>query len=123
MHELDGILESDDVVAAGFVDQVDDRGQGGGLARAGRPGDQDQAGLDVGQAPDLRRQPELVDGHGRAGNDPKHGRGPAPLAEQVDPEACKTRHLVGEVGVAGGLELLPAFGRRNRLQHVLEVRL
>ena len=43
VHELDRILDRDDVVLAVLVGVVDHRGQRGGLAGAGRPGDQHQA--------------------------------------------------------------------------------
>src|SRR5881397_1590835 len=40
MYELDRVLDRDDVVRAGAVDQVDQRAQGGGFPRAGRSGDE-----------------------------------------------------------------------------------
>jgi hypothetical protein len=43
VEELDGVLHGEDVHRLGLVDVVDDRGQGGRLARAGRAGDEDQA--------------------------------------------------------------------------------
>ena len=42
MHELDRILQRDDVHRLRFVDLVEDRGQGGRLAAAGRAGDEDE---------------------------------------------------------------------------------
>ena len=43
VHELDWILDGEDVTLEVVVDVVDHRGQGGGLTGAGRSGDQDQA--------------------------------------------------------------------------------
>ena len=43
------------------VDVVDHRGERGGLAAAGRPGDEDQAALFLGDLLQHRRQAELVD--------------------------------------------------------------
>ena len=42
MQVLDGIFDSDDVLALGGVDAIDERRQGGGLSGTGGPGDHDQ---------------------------------------------------------------------------------
>ena len=43
MHELDGVLDGEDVGLARVVDLVDHGGQGGAFAAAGGAGDQDEA--------------------------------------------------------------------------------
>ena len=45
MHEFDRVLQRDDVDRLGLVDLVQHRGQRGGLAGAGRAGDQHQPGF------------------------------------------------------------------------------
>ena len=61
VHEFDRILDGEDVLVALGVDLVDHGGQRGGLARAGRAGDQHQAARLVAQLADHRRQSELVE--------------------------------------------------------------
>src|SRR5436190_2094377 len=62
VHELDRVLDRDDVVLAVLVGVVDDGGQRGGLAGAGRPRHQDQALVQHGRFLEERRQPEVVGG-------------------------------------------------------------
>ena len=61
VHELDRIFDRDDVARVLAVDQVDDRGERGRLAAAGRAGDQHHARLEIGEAVHDRRHAELVD--------------------------------------------------------------
>ena len=56
VHELDRILDREDVVAPRAVDLVDQRREGRRLARAGRSGEQDDAALLFGEFGDDRRQ-------------------------------------------------------------------
>jgi len=69
---LDGVLDSDDVLVPLGVDLVDHRRQGGGLARAGRAGDQDQPARFVAQLFEHRRQPQVGDGGDLEGNRAEH---------------------------------------------------
>ena len=73
VHEFDRVLDGQDVVVALAVDLVDHRGQRGGFAGAGRPGDQHQSARLVAQLADHRRQSQLVEGLDLEGNDTKHG--------------------------------------------------
>src|SRR4029079_16053146 len=63
VHELDRVLDGEDVARAFAVDEVDHRGERGGLAAAGRPGDEDEARAQLGELADAggggeRRQAE-----------------------------------------------------------------
>ena len=58
VQELDRVLDRHDVQRLGPVDDVDERGQGGRLARSGRAGDQHQAAPQLGEAPDRFGQAE-----------------------------------------------------------------
>ena len=89
------------------VDLVDDGGQGGRLARAGRPGDQHEPARLVAEGVQDLGQPEFIDGLDVHRDEPE-GRGERPLVEEdVDTEAGLAVQRVGEVDLPVGLELLP----------------
>jgi hypothetical protein len=87
VEHLDGVLDRHDVDGVVGVDVVDHGRQGGGLARAGRAGDQHQAAGLLGQAGDHGGQAQLPDGHGPLLDPAQHHPDRAALAEGVDPEA------------------------------------
>ena len=91
---------------AGPVDLVDHRGKGGGLARAGGPGQQDDPALLLGQLGDDRRQQQLLDRADAEGNRATDDRDGAALAERVDAEARQPGQRVGEVDLVLGAELV-----------------
>src|SRR5256885_6493903 len=62
VHELDRILEADDIEAARLVQVIDQRRESGGLAGAGGAGDQHHALVEIAQLGDDRRQRELLEG-------------------------------------------------------------
>ena len=117
VHELDRILEADDVQAPRLVELRDHRGERGRLARAGRPGDQDHALVVVEQFGDHRRQAERVQRRGRGRDRAKHRAHPGFLAEQVHAVAAAFLADVGEVQVVSAGELA-ALGRRHDLVDV-----
>ena len=90
---------------------LDHRGQGRGLAGAGRTGHEDQATLLVGELTDHLGQAHLVEARPAEPQGPEHGRHRATLAEHVDAEASDAGERVGEVDLARGLEPLDPFGR------------
>ena len=61
VEELDRILDRDDVVGAGAVDLVDQRRERRRLTGAGRPGDEDEAARQLGEAREAVRQAELLE--------------------------------------------------------------
>ena len=73
LHDLDRVFHGNDVVLAVLVADVDQGGEGGGLAGADRAGDQHQAVRVVHQFGDgfrvLGQESEFVQGFGLAGND------------------------------------------------------
>ena len=110
VEHLDRVLDGDDVAAALAVDPVDHRGDRGGLARAGRPGDEHQAALLLGEALHLRGQAELVE-VGDLRRDPAHDHGErAALAVDGDPEAAEAGDAEPGAGLTGGGELVLAGG-------------
>ena len=67
MHELDRVLDGEDVVRRLLVDQIDQRRQGRGLAAAGGPGDQHQPLVVVRQPGELGGRPRSASVGGSAG--------------------------------------------------------
>ena len=99
VHELDRILDGDDVIGAVVVAVVDHAGQRRGLARAGRSGDQHQAARQHAQvAEDLRRL-QVIERQDDRGNVAEHRAGAAVLVEGVDAEARQLGDLERKVGL------------------------
>ncbi|QYU70180.1 TonB-dependent receptor [Leptolyngbya sp. 15MV] len=109
---LDRVFHRHDVAVVVLVDVVDHRRQRGGLARSGRPGDQehpswsaDELAADLWQADGLERQ-QL------AGDEPEHHREVPSLSEDGDAEAGHVAVGEPEVRAADLLKLeLVALGR------------
>ena len=119
VQHLDGVLDGDDVPAHRVVDVVDHRREGGGLAGAGRAGDEHQAARLEREALDDVGEVQLLEG-GDLGRDLAHGHADAAaLAEHVDAEAPEGRRRVGEVDLvvlAEAADLLVGHdGRRDVL--------
>src|SRR5262245_21899951 len=85
---LDRILDGDDVVVLLFVDDVDDGGLRGALARAGRTSYQHQAIAKLGDITQLRRQTERLERRNVSWDNPHDNRIDATLLKYVD---AKTR--------------------------------
>ena len=99
MDELEGILQGQDMLFAGGIDQVDHGGQGGGLARTGRAGDQHQPFFQMGHLPDPFRQAQVVRGQDLAGDDAEDRGDSLVLHEDIAAEAGQTGNGVGKVQV------------------------
>ena len=97
---LDGVLQRDDVVGVGLVDDVDERGQRGAFAAAGGAGDQHEAALFVHHLDDAVGDAQLL----RLGNvqieDAGDQRRGVALAKDVDAEAPDAEDGVGEIDLA-----------------------
>ncbi len=91
MQVFNRVLDRHDVLMTFGVDFVDNRSEGGRLARAGGPGDQNQASRALGEFGDRRRQSELLKTHNLEWNGPKRGGHRAALHEDVGP---KTRQVL-----------------------------
>ena len=107
MHELDRILDRDDVARARAVDVVDHRRQRRRLARAGDAGDEDEPALLLAHLLDRRRQVELVEPGHLGRDDAQHHAGLAALLEHVDAIADPVGRAVAEVGIVMDVELRP----------------
>ena len=105
VHELDRILDRDDVVVAVPVDVVDHRAERRRLARAGRPGHEHEALRQPAQLQDVRREAELLGGQDLARNHAEDGARPLAIHEDVGAEPREPDDLVREVRVVPGGEL------------------
>ena len=113
VHELDRILDRDDVVGAGAIDVVDHRRQRRRLARAGRAGDEHEPLLQVAEVEDVRREPEPLGGQDLGRDDAEDAADAEAVHEDVGAEARQPGDLVGEVGVVPRLELFAVLRRRD----------
>src|SRR5581483_638656 len=100
VQEFDGIFDGQDVVSAGFIDQVNDGRQGGGLSRPGWSGDQHNPVLQ--RRDRLQRSGKVQVGNGRnlRRNHPHYDRVGSPLPEDVYPETRVLRQAVGQIAGA-----------------------
>ena len=123
VHELDRILDRDDVILPRPVDVVDHRAERRRLARAGRTGDEHQPLVQLAELQDVRRQPELLGGQDLRRDDAEDRAGPLRSAKTFDAEAREPGDLVGEVGVVPIGELLAVLLRHDRRQQLDDHRL
>ena len=96
-HVFDRVFERDDVAFEVVVHVFDHRGEGGGLAAAGGPGQENDAARRFGQFFADRRQAELIEG-GDLAFDVPHGHGPlAAMLENVGAETPDALDVIGEI--------------------------
>jgi hypothetical protein len=113
---FDRVFERDDVPVLAAVDRVHHRGQRRRLARAGRPGDDDQPAGQVGQLVADLREEELLERADLVVNGTEGQRDRVPLEVGVHAEPPDAGDLVGEVGVAELFEVGPALLRQDFLE-------
>ena len=112
---LDRVFHRDDVPVEVHVDVVDHRGQRGGFARAGGPGDQEQAAGAADQVAADLGQPDLLEGQEFVGDLAAAHGDIAALAEDRDAEAGGVAVGEAEVGAPLLLEFLLVPLGRDRL--------
>ena len=114
---LDGVLQGDDVAGAGVVDAVQQRGQGGGFARARLAGDEDDAAAVGGEIGHHRGQGQLLQRGDMVGQQTDGGGDAALLAEQVDTGAGDAGEGTGQVQLTdGGHGLVNVTGQLAGIQ-------
>ena len=91
VHELDRILDREDVVGAVAVDLVDHRGERRRLTGAGRAGDEDEAARLHRELGERGRQAELLERLQLLGDDAEGGAERLALEVDVDAEAREAR--------------------------------
>src|SRR5581483_2173869 len=107
VEELDRVLDRHDVDGFRRVDQVDEAGQRGALARAGGAGDEHQAPLEGGEVGHGVGQAQGPEGDDLVGDDPHDGADAVALAQDVDAKASDAGDGVGRVELEVVLEALP----------------
>ena len=117
VHELDRVLDRDDVVGPGPVDQVDHRRERGALARPGGPGHDHQALGEVAEVLHLAAEAHLVRGPDAGGDDPEDRHRAVPVAARVAAEPGQALDLVGPVGVARLAKLADLARRHDAVEH------
>jgi hypothetical protein len=123
VHELDRILDRDDVAGPVPVDVVDQGGERGRLPRAGRPGDEDEPLGELAELQDVLGEAELLGHRDLRGDLAEDAAHPHPVHEQVAPEARSAGDLVGEIGVVPRLELFPLDPRGDGEEQLADLRL
>ena len=106
VDELDRVLDRHDVLGALGVDLVHHGRERCRLARAGRPGHEDQPLGPVGELLDHRGESELVERPDLDGDDPDRGRDRAALTIDVAAEPCQALDAERQVELVVLLELL-----------------
>ena len=97
VYEFNRILDGQDMAILVLVDMINHRRQGGGLARTGRTGDQDQAARHINEIPKHRRTSQIIQGLNDGRNGAEHARRPPVLIKGVDAEPGQLGNLEREV--------------------------
>ena len=121
VHELDRVLDREDVVGARSVHLVDQRRERRRLAGAGRAGDEDEAARLLGELVQGRGEAELLERLDRFGNEAEGGADRAALEVDVDAEAREARDAVREVELPLDLEVLLLLAREDPVDELLRV--
>ena len=121
VHELDGVLDREDVLGARAVDLVDERRERRRLPRSGRAGDEHEAARLLRELVQRRRQAELLERLDRLGDEAEGAAERAALEVDVDAEAREPGDAVREVELALDLEVLLLLGREDLVQQLLRV--
>ena len=120
VHELDRILDRDDVIGARPVDEVDQRAERRGLAGAGGARDEDESLVQLTEALHFGRDAHLLDRDDRRRNLAEDGGGSVAVLECVRPKASDAGNLVGVIGVVGFREFVPVALGHDRAEHQFE---
>ena len=121
VHELDGVLDREDVLGARAVHLVDQRGERRRLTGAGRAGHEHEATRLLGKRVERRRKAELFERLDRLRDETKGRTDGAALEVHVDAEAGQTGNAVREVELALDLEILLLLAREDLVHELLRV--
>ena len=116
VHELDRVLDRENVVAAGAVDLVDDRRERRRLTGTGRPGDENETARILGEAVQDVREVQLLERLDLLRNEPERRSDRFALVVDVDAEAREARHRVREVELTLQLEVLLLLAREDAIE-------
>ena len=121
MHELDRVLDRQNVSVQVVVDVIDHRRQGGRLARAGRAGHQHQPARFLREVGELSRALQFLERQHARRNGPQHRRRAAVLVERIDAEARKTRQVEREVRLQVLVVLLALRVVHDVVDHAVDI--
>jgi hypothetical protein len=121
VHELDRVLDREDVVGAVAVDLVDHRGERRRLTRPGRAGDEDEAARLHRELGQRARQVQLLERLQLLGDDAERRPERLALEVDVDAEASEAGNGVRGVDLPLDLELLLLLGREDAVEQLLRV--
>ena len=119
VHELDRVLDREDVLGARAVDLVDQRGERRRLTGAGRAGDEHEAARLRRQLVQARRQAELLERLDLVRDLAEGGAERLALEEDVDAEARDAGNAVREVDLPVDLEVLLLLARQDAVEQRL----
>ena len=119
--EFDRVLDRDDVHAAFAVDDVDHRGEGGGLAGARRAGHEDESARLEEEFLHRLGQADLLKGEQGGGNHAEHAAPALALLEHRHAEARAVLVRDREVGAAVLFDLGDLLGRHHLLAELVRV--
>ena len=119
VHELDRVLDRDDVLGAVDVDVVDHARERGRLARAGRAGHQHQPARQHAQVLEHLRRVQVLERLDQRRDVAEHGAGAAILVEGIDAEAGEVRDLERKVGLEELLVHLPLLVVHDVVHHAV----
>src|SRR5690606_16841173 len=97
VHELNGFLDCNDVPGEIAVNIIDERGEGGGFARARGASDQYKTASKVSEFLDHGRESEFVQRRDLCRNKPEHGAVSADLLEEIATEPAFLVHFISHV--------------------------
>src|SRR4051794_40181373 len=106
VHELDRILDREDVVVSFLVDLVDHRRERRRLARSGGTRDEHETAWALGEVGEHRREIELGEAADLLGNEAIDRSYRAALVEHIAAKAREPLDAEGEVELEGLLETL-----------------
>jgi hypothetical protein len=121
VHELDRVLDGEDVAILVFVQVVNHRCQRGRFSGTGRAGDQHQAARthrEIGEDP---RRVQVFQAQDLGWNRAQHGRSAAPLVVGVDAEARQPRDFKGKVDLQHFLVLLALAVVHDVVHHAVHI--
>src|SRR3989440_1413488 len=120
VHELDRVLDGEDMALHAPVDVVDHRRERGGLARTGLAGHQDQSVIGAAHLPHRVRHLQLLERERLGGDGAEYGADAVQMPHDVDAEAPAVGERVGEVGASLGLETLQRRLRQDLVERLLD---
>ena len=117
MHELDRLLDRDDVPGEILVDVIDQRRQRRRFSGASRPGHEHKSAAQLAKFFHHRRNPELLERGDLCRDQTKDGAVAVRLFQKIAAKARCLIHLVGEIEIAAFVENFPILRTGDFAHH------